>query len=66
MTIRKAIVYSEDKAIASYLPSRYKVVDVRDGKTFIEGEDFHGWTLEAYVIPRLGSGLYHCEEILND
>ena len=64
MTIRKAIVHSDDKAVAAYLPSRYNVVDVKDGKTYIEGEDFHGWTLDGYVIPRLGSGWYHCEEVV--
>jgi hypothetical protein len=29
----------------------------------IRGEDFAGWTLDAYVIPRLGSGLINATEI---
>lgn len=65
-TTRKAVVHSTDKAIAAYLPSRYKVVKVTDTETFIEGEDFCGWTLEDYVIPRLASGWYFCDEILED
>jgi hypothetical protein len=65
MTIRKAIVFSTDACIAAYLPSRYKVVEVTDTDTIIEGEDFCGWTLDGYVIPRLGSGWYGCEEILS-
>ena len=63
MSIRKAVVFSDSPSIAAYLPSRYSVVEVSDGKTFIEGEDFHGWTLEGYVIPRLGSGMFACEEV---
>lgn len=60
---RKAKVFSTDPTIASYLPSRYSVVEVTDEHTIIEGEDFAGWTLDGYVIPRLGSGWFHCEEI---
>lgn len=63
MTIRRAKVLSADPCIASYLPSRYKVVEVTETHTIIEGEDFLGWTLEGYVIPRLASGWLHCEEI---
>jgi len=29
----------------------------------IGGYDSAGWTLDGYVIPRLASGLYACEEI---
>ena len=60
---RKARVFSTDKAIAAYLPHYYKVVEVTESETIIEGEDFHGWTLDGYVIPRLASGWYFCEEI---
>ena len=61
--IRRAKVFSTSRSIAAYLPSRYKVVEVTEEATLIEGEDFLGWTLDDYVIPRLGSGLFHCEEI---
>lgn len=62
MATRKAVVHSDSPSVAAYLPSRYKVVEVAGGKTYIEGEDFHGWTLEDYVIPRLASGMLFCEE----
>jgi hypothetical protein len=29
----------------------------------VSGEDRYGWTLDDYVIPRLGSGCYGCQEI---
>jgi hypothetical protein len=63
MTIRRARVSSTDKAIAAYLPARYKVVEVTETETIIEGEDCCGWTLDDYVIPRLASGWYFAEEI---
>ena len=34
-----------------------------DGETVIGGRDVAGWTLDAYVIPRLASGLYFATEI---
>jgi len=64
---RKAVVHSEkSEEIAEYLPPRYKVTEVRDGKTYIEGEDFLGWTLDGYIIPRLASGWYACVEITDE
>ena len=62
-TTRTAIVYSDNPGIANYLPHRYHVVKVEDGKTYIEGEDFCGWTLDGYVIPRLCSGMFRTVEI---
>ena len=32
----------------------------------IGGVDNHGWTLDDYVIPRLGSGMMICTEIVLD
>lgn len=61
-----------------YLPGNYHVVgpyipgdesdraDDRASRThsfLIEGEDDAGWTLGAYVIPRLASGLIGCQEV---
>ena len=63
MTTRRAIVSSTDKAIAAYLPAGYKVVEVTEDSTIIEGEDVCGWTLDGYVIPRLASGWYFAEEV---
>jgi hypothetical protein len=52
--------------IAWYLPANYEVTSAwltDDGKhvCVIQGTDNAGWTLEDYVIPRLGSGMYRCE-----
>ena len=46
-----------------YLPSNYRILGVVDGQTVLAGRDHAGWTLEGYVIPRLGSGLYFATEI---
>jgi hypothetical protein len=37
--------------------------DLNDDSVIIGGTDDHGWTLDKYVIPRLGSGLMCCDEI---
>ena len=73
-TVRYATVKNADdqKHVEAYLPHGYEVVaettDERDGKTVfvIAGEDFAGWTLDGYVIPRLGSGLIWATEIAAD
>ena len=52
--------------IAAYLPANYEVIGViegRDPQVIIEGEDVAGWTLDDYVIPRLGSGLWFATEV---
>ena len=64
MSLRTARVNTDDTTkVAAYLPHRYHVIDSWDGHTYIQGEDFHGWTLEDYVIPRLASGGMHCAEV---
>jgi hypothetical protein len=47
------------------LPLNYRVIgrDIADGFILIGGEDNAGWTLDGYVIPRLGSSLVYTEEI---
>ena len=65
MPTRRAIITSTDKAIADYLPARYTVVAVTEDSTIIEGEDFHGWTLDGYVLPRLASGWFFGTEIFS-
>ncbi len=56
----------KSKDVAQYLPNNYKVLgrtlDARG--TVIVGVDDHGWTLDEYVIPRLGSALIACEEVI--
>lgn len=50
-----------------YLPSNYKVIWSGtyhgDNVVVIEGIDDHGWTMDRYIIPRLGSEMMHCTEI---
>lgn len=52
--------------VAAYLPGNYKVLGMQGDDVMIGGVDNHGWTLDDYVIPRLASGMMHCEEIILD
>lgn len=63
MRIAKAFGHPDE--VARYLPSNYTVLGrtLDNESTVIVGVDDHGWTLDAYVIPRLGSALIHCEEV---
>lgn len=65
--------------LEAYLPGNYRVIheytvddprpshnegpDARPNAFVIEGKDDAGWTLDAYVIPRLASGLIWAQEI---
>ena len=57
----------DEQRIAAYLPTNYRVVQTvtHDGRrhVLVEGRDQAGWTLNGYVIPRLGSGLLFAQEI---
>ena len=48
--------------VAAYLPGNYRVVHADSDSIMIAGVDNSGWTLDGYVIPRLGSGLITAEE----
>ena len=64
--IRIAIAKTgKSKSVADYLPNNYKVIGrtLDNNGTIIIGVDDHGWTMDKYVIPRLGSALIACEEI---
>ena len=64
--IRLAIVSTgKAKTVAEYLPNNYKVLGrtLDNAGTVIVGIDDHGWTLDDYVIPRLGSALFTCIEV---
>ena len=63
--LRLAICATSDTDdVDQYLPALYKVIGKSpEGNVLIIGRDHHGWTLDGYVIPRLGSALIHCEEI---
>ena len=49
--------------VAAYLPGNYRVAGEDDTSVYIAGEDNSGWTLDDYVIPRLGSGLISATEM---
>ena len=54
MLMRYALVAGRSEQIAAYLPDNYQVLGSVDGQTVIGGRDAAGWTLDAYVLPRLG------------
>lgn len=51
-----------ERRIAAYLPENYSVVRSAGAQVLIAGHDHLGWTLDAYVLPRLASGLYFGHE----
>ena len=73
--LRIALALTSDAAdVAQYLPGNYSVIgrtmELENNKTsltlmgiLIAGVDNYGWTLDDYVIPRLGSGMISCREI---
>jgi hypothetical protein len=70
-TARKATRYAlvntpDSERIAPYLPSNYRIEGEVEGGTLISGTDSAGWTMDDYVLPRLGSGLYFGHEVTGD
>jgi hypothetical protein len=69
---RFAIINNETSIdrVRAYLPSNYsaRLSQWKDQGTLIliEGVDNAGWTLDGYVIPRLGSGLIFATEVSFD
>lgn len=70
--IRRAKVYVSTRGtpslqeVRAYMPSNYKasLAEINgDTHILIKGEDYAGWTLEDYIIPRLGSGMILAEEV---
>jgi len=63
--IRRAIVsgHRSVQELKAYLPFNYEVTIGPDGKVYVEGHDYAGWTLDDYIIPRLASGLIVAEEV---
>ena len=59
MMKRVAVAYGTSvETVSAYLPSNYTAYEgVKPMSVLIIGEDYRGWTLEDYVIPRLSSGL---------
>jgi hypothetical protein len=58
---------ADASVVSAYLPRNYRVewAGEFDGEPalVIGGRDDHGWTLDQYVLPRLGSGLIRADEI---
>lgn len=53
---------TDTETVRAYLPSNYTAYEgVTPTSVLIIGEDYRGWTLEDYVIPRLGSGMIWAE-----
>jgi hypothetical protein len=64
--MRYAIITKGDvEQVKDYLPSNYSVVhvDPNGQGILIAGEDDHGWTMDDYVLPRLGSALIVANEV---
>lgn len=67
--VRTAVVgrsngYPKPETVARYLPGNYAVAKSTETEIVITGEDNAGWTLDDYVIPRLGSGLICAREVM--
>lgn len=67
-TLRRAVILRRNgkpdwDEVSAYLPRNYKVLGETGGAILIEGRDNAGWTLDGYVIPRLGSGLITAREL---
>ena len=63
---RKEATFQTPVAVVrGYLPSNYKAHETKDGTgdIYISGIDNAGWSMDDYVIPRLGSGLINAVEI---
>src|SRR5262245_47681143 len=67
MTVKRyALVtglHATAETVARCLPSNYRVLGTTSHGIVIQGTDYAGWTLDAYVAPRLGSGLMRAVEV---
>lgn len=67
MTRYALVTTRTPEQVAVYLPENYLVVGTTaDGRVLVRGEDHAGWTLDAYVIPRLSSGNHTAVEVPSD
>jgi hypothetical protein len=55
--------WDNEEVVAKYLPDNYVVDGVTSLGIVVSGRDKAGWTLDAYVLPRLASGLIFGTEI---
>jgi len=64
-TRRYAVLWGKAASVDSikrFLPSNY-TARVIGPDVLVAGTDSAGWTLDDYVIPRLGSGLFYAKEV---
>ena len=59
---RTASGWPAPRAVAAYMPRRYRVCGVTEESITIMGFDYDGWTMDDYVLPRLGSGMIFARE----
>ena len=52
-----------EQQVSPYLPKNYQVLGNTSLGVVIVGMDNSGWSMDKYVIPRLGSGLMFAKEI---
>lgn len=59
------IHHGSAEEVTAYLPNNYRVLgnELGTDALLVVGRDDHGWTLDGYVLPRLGSGMIFGEEI---
>lgn len=51
-----------ERRLMALLPENYDL-NAQGDDYYVEGEDVLGWTLDAYVIPRLATGVFFAEEV---
>ena len=57
------VFHGDIETVSNYLPANFKAIgNDPQGNIIVVGEDDHGWTVDDYVIPRLGSGLIVAKE----
>jgi hypothetical protein len=56
-------LHADAETVGKYLPSNYRVLGTTPHGVVIQGTDEAGWTFDAYVAPRLGSGLMRAVEV---
>ena len=56
--------------VAKYLPTNFRLIGITfpsdyypEGEYIVVGKNVAGWTVNEYVIPRLGSGLIAAREV---
>ena len=59
----EALAFMKARA-ENYMPANYRVVE-HQHSLYLVGSDVAGWTLDGYVLPRLGSGSIFATEVFD-